>query len=1218
MGSKISTIMEEKKFNAGKIINQEITEEVKDSYLAYAMSVIVSRALPDVRDGMKPVHRRILYAMHDLGLYPSARFRKSAAVVGDVIAKYHPHGDVAVYDAMSRMAQDFSMRYMLVKGQGNFGCFTKDTKVKLTDGRDLTFGELVKENQKGKINYTYTVNNLGLISIAEIKNPRLTRKDAEIIKIILDNGEEIKCTPDHRFMLKNKGYKEAQYLSIGESLMPLYQKLSEKTDRLNRDGYVLICQSKTNEWVPAHHLADNYNLTNKIYSKNTGRVRHHIDFNKLDNNPDNIVRMHWQDHWQTHYNNASVLHQNEEYRLKIAEGRKKFWSNPENREKYSDRISKKNKENWKNLEYRERMKKFLSEVNKDYIKNHPEKRIELSKRATKTLKNLWQDPKYRDFMREKIIKGNKNHTTNKTGKLKFLNICKEAIRQFSILSKENYNKSKNNIYNYKAAPLWETGLEKYFQNNPDLVRQEINNNHKVVRIEKISRKEDVYDLTIDGTHNFCLAAGVFVHNSIDGDAPAAMRYTEAKLAAISVELLADIEKDTVDFQDNYDGTRQEPKLLPTKVPQLLLNGTDGIAVGMATKIPPHNLTEVMNALAFLIDNPKCECEELLQFVQGPDFPTGGIIYNQKDIVHAYTNGRGPMVTRAKTEISEIKSGYFQIVITEIPFQVNKSSLIEKIAELVTDKRIEGIKDVRDESDKEGLRIAIDLKSDAYPQKILNNLFKFTDLQKTFHLNMLALVDGLQPQVLTLKEVLEQFLLHRRQVVVRRTKFDLKKAQDRAHILEGLKKALDQIDAVIKTIRASETKEIAHKALVEKFKLTPIQATAILEMRLQTLAGLERKKIEDELDEKMQLIKELESILKSEKKVSDIIKKELVEVKDKYGDERRTKIVKSAIGEFKEEDLIPSEEAIIILTQEGYIKRISTDTWRTQSRGGKGVTGMATKEEDVVDISLACNTHDGLLFFTNKGKVYQSKTYEIPEGSRTSKGRAVVNFLNLGAGEKVSSILSLKEKKGKHEVEKYILLSTKNGIIKKTTIEDFDNVRRTGIVAIGLKDNDTLSWVKTTSGNDEIILVTAKGIAIRFSEKDVRPMGRSASGVTGIKLKKGDEIVGMGVINDKSKEEKAKLLVIMEKGYGKQTDIKEYKKQKRGGSGIKTANITDKTGQIIAAKILKAEEKDLIAISQQGQVIRTPLGTVSVLGRATQGVRVMKLESGDKIASVTCI
>lgn len=818
---------EEKKFNVGKIINQEITEEVKDSYLAYAMSVIVSRALPDVRDGMKPVHRRILYAMHDLGLYPSAKFRKSAAVVGDVIAKYHPHGDAAVYDAMSRMAQDFSMRYMLVRGQGNFG-------------------------------------------------------------------------------------------------------------------------------------------------------------------------------------------------------------------------------------------------------------------------------------------------------------------------------------------------------------------------------------------------------SIDGDMPAAMRYTEAKLATLSVELLADIEKDTVDFQDNYDGTRQEPKVMPTKVPQLLLNGTDGIAVGMATKIPPHNLTEVMDALAFLIDNPKCEGEELLQFVQGPDFPTGGIIYNQKDIVHAYTNGRGPMVVRAKTEILELKNGHFQIVITEIPFQVNKSSLIEKIAELVTEKRIEGIKDVRDESDKEGLRIAIDLKGDAYPQKILNNLFKFTDLQKTFHLNMLALIDGLQPQVLTLKEVLEQFLLHRKQVVIRRTKFDLRKAQDRAHILEGLKKALDHIDAVIKTIRSSDTKEVAHKALVEKFKLTPIQATAILDMRLQTLAGLERKKIEDELDEKLVLIKELESILKSEKKVSDIIKKEMEEVKEKYGDERRTKIVKSAIGEFKEEDLIPSEEAIIILTQEGYIKRIGTDTWRTQSRGGKGVTGMATKEEDVVDISLACNTHDGLLFFTNKGKVYQSKAYEIPEGSRTSKGRAVVNFLNLGTGEKVSSILTLKEKKGKHEVEKYILLSTKNGIIKKTAIEDFDNVRRTGIVAIGLKDDDALSWVKTTSGNDEIILVTAKGIAIRFSEKDVRPMGRSASGVTGIKLKKGDEIVGMDVINDKSKEEKAKLLVIMEKGYGKQTDIKEYKKQKRGGSGIKTANITDKTGPIIAAKILKIEEKDLIAISQKGQVIRTPLGTVSVLGRATQGVRVMKLESGDKIASVTCI
>ena len=820
--------MADNKFELGKIVNQEITEEVKDSYLAYAMSVIVSRALPDVRDGLKPVHRRILYAMHDLGLYPSARFRKSAAVVGDVIAKYHPHGDVAVYDAMSRMAQDFSMRYMLVRGQGNFG-------------------------------------------------------------------------------------------------------------------------------------------------------------------------------------------------------------------------------------------------------------------------------------------------------------------------------------------------------------------------------------------------------SIDGDFPAAMRYTEAKLAPLATEILADIEKDTVDFQDNYDGTRQEPKLMPTKIPQLLLNGTDGIAVGMATKIPPHNLTEVMDALVFVIDNPECDSEELLQFIQGPDFPTGGIIYNQKDIVHAYASGRGPMMVRAKTDIIEMKNGNFQIIITEIPFQVNKSSLIEKIAELVTEKKVEGIRDVRDESDKEGLRIAIDLKGDAHPQKILNNLFKYTDLQKAYHLNLLALVDGLQPQVLTLKEVLGYFLIHRKQIVVRRTKFDLKKAQDRAHILEGLKKALDRIDAVIKTIRSSETKEVAHKALVAKFKLTPIQATAILEMKLQTLAGLERKKIEDELDEKMKSIKELEAILKSDKKILDIIKKESLEIKEKYGDERRTKVVKSAIGEFKEEDLVQAEEVIILLTKEGYIKRVSPDAWRTQLRGGKGVTGMSTKEEDVVDISLTSNTHDGLLFFTNKGKFYQSKAYEIPEGSRTSKGRAIVNFLNLGPEEKIRAILSLKEKKGKHEAEKYIILSTKNGIIKKTAIEDFDNVRGSGIAAIGLKNNDSLSWVKSTSGNDEMILVTKNGIAIRFSEKDVRPMGRVASGVTGIRLKKGDEVVGMDVIqSSKLKAQSSKLLVVMENGYGKQTDIKEYKKQKRGGSGIKTANITAKTGAIIDARIMSGEEKDLIAISEKGQVIRTPIGSVSVLGRATQGVRVMKLDAGDKVASVACI
>jgi len=583
-----------------KIESRGITEELKESYLDYAISVIVSRALPDVRDGLKPVHRRILWAMWDMGLQPNTKSKKSANVVGEVLGKYHPHGDISVYDAMVRLAQDFSMRYPLIQGQGNWGCFTKDTKIKLTDGRDSSFEELIQEFNQGKRNYTYTINSLGLISIAEIRNPRLTRKNAEIIKIILDNGEEIKCTPNHLFMLKDGVYKEAQNLKSTNSLMPFYQKFSEKTDRLNKEGYVLIYQPKKKEWTPVHHLADNYNLNVGKYRKNAGRVRHHLDFNKLNNNPDNITRMQWGEHWRTHSEHASELHKIKDYRQKIAAGRKNYLDRPEIKAKYSKLLSERNLKNWQNSEYREKMRQFLSQVNKEYIKNNPEKRAELSARATKTLKRLWQAPKYRSFMHEKIIKGNKNHETNKTGKLKFLNICEEILGQNLELNERNYEAIRNKIYLYGAATLWQTGLNKYFQNNADLIRQEINQNHKVIRIEKLSQKEEVYDLTIDDTHNFCLAAGIFVHNSIDGDSAAAMRYTEAKLAKISSELLVDIEKETVDWQPNYDNNRMEPKVLPSRLPNLLINGTSGIAVGMATSIPPHNLGEIADATKYLI------------------------------------------------------------------------------------------------------------------------------------------------------------------------------------------------------------------------------------------------------------------------------------------------------------------------------------------------------------------------------------------------------------------------------------------------------------------------------------------------------------------------------------------------------------------------------------------------------------------------------------------
>jgi DNA gyrase subunit A len=814
-----------KEYKDGQINPRLITDEVKQSYLDYAMSVIVSRALPDVRDGLKPVHRRILYAMWEMGLKHTAKLRKSAAVVGEVLGKYHPHGDSAVYDTMVRLAQDFSMRYPLVRGQGNFG-------------------------------------------------------------------------------------------------------------------------------------------------------------------------------------------------------------------------------------------------------------------------------------------------------------------------------------------------------------------------------------------------------SLDGDSPAAMRYTEAKLAAIAEEMLIDIDKDTVDFIPNYDGVYDEPVVLPAKLPQLLLNGSMGIAVGMATNIPPHNLNELVDGIVHLIDNPEASVDDLLQFIKGPDFPTGGIIYNAKDIREAYATGRGKVTTRAKVDIVETKAGAFHIVVSEITYATNKASLIEKIADLVKEAKIAGIKDLRDESDKDGVRIVIELKKEAYPQKVLNQLYSHTDLQKNFNFNMLALVNGIEPQILNLKSILEHYITHRETVVTRRTQYELAKAKERAHILEGLKKALDHIDEVIAVIKKSPTREIAHQNLMKKFKLSDRQASAILEMRLQTLAGLERKKIEDELKEKLKLIARLEALLKSRKKILGVVKDELLELRNKYGDERRTKVIRSGIGEFTQEDLIPNEEAIITLSEDGYIKRMNPSVYRVQKRGGKGVIGATTREGDAIAQVTSIETHDNLMFFTNTGKVFQTKAYEIPESSRTSKGQAIVNFLQLAQGEKITAMIALNAKEDGY---KYLFMTTANGTIKKTKIEDFDNVRRSGLIAITLEKGDTLGWVKPTIGTDQVIITTSSGQAIRFKETDVRSMGRSAAGVRGIKLHSGDMVVGMDVIPKDQKD--CQLLILTESGFGKRSEVRHYKIQKRGGSGIRTVKITPKTGKLVGAQVMrKGEEEgaDIIATSEKGTIIRVPLKSVPVLSRVTQGVRVMRPQASDKVGSFTIL
>ncbi|MEA3296065.1 MAG: DNA gyrase subunit A, partial [Patescibacteria group bacterium] len=827
--------MEDKSKEIGYIKERKIIDEMEESYINYAMSVIVSRALPDVRDGLKPVHRRILFTMHNMGLVHSAKFRKSATVVGDTMGKYHPHGDMAIYDSLVRMAQDFSLRYPLIKPQGNFG-------------------------------------------------------------------------------------------------------------------------------------------------------------------------------------------------------------------------------------------------------------------------------------------------------------------------------------------------------------------------------------------------------SIDNDPAAASRYTECKLSKIGEAMLKNIEKDTVDFRDNYDATRKEPIVLPSPLPQLLLNGSLGIAVGMATNIPPHNLSELIDAIVYLIDNPKADTSDLFKFVKGPDFPGAGIIFNQKQIIEAYSQGKGPIEARGKVEVVEGKKQKSYILITEIPYQVQKSALVKQIATLSQDKKIIGIRDIRDESDRNGMRIVIELQRDAFPQKIINRLYKFTDLQKIFHLNMLALVDGIQPKVLSLKDVLAYYLEHKREVVIRKIKFNLKKAKQRAHILEGLHKCLADIDAVIRIIKKSKNREDAQINLMKKFKLSEIQATAILETKLAALAQLERAKIEDELKEKKRIIKELTAILNSPSKIKAVVKKELLEAKEAFGDKRRTKVVIQKIGEIAEEDLIPQEDAIITLTRGGYIKRINPSVYKIQKRGGKGIMGMKTVGDDIVEHFIPCQTHDALLFFTDSGKVFKILAYEIPEGTRVAKGRGLLNFLDISQDDKILSILSLprdfkkQDKKNKDAEVKYLAMATKNGVIKKTELKDFENVRKTGLIAIKLKKGDELRSVCESSGADEVILVTKNGQSVKFDEKEIRPMGRGSSGNRGIRLKKDDELVEMNVIKKQSVKDKIRnyLLVIMENGYGKKTNIKEYRLQSRGGSGTKTANITAKTGSIKAAKLLSGEEEDLIVISEQGQIIRTSISSIPLLSRSTQGVRIIRLNEKDKVVSVACM
>ncbi len=705
---------------------------------------------------------------------------------------------------------------------------------------------------------------------------------------------------------------------------------------------------------------------------------------------------------------------------------------------------------------------------------------------------------------------------------------------------------------------------------------------------------------VDGQGNF---------GSMDGDPPAAERYTEARMARAAEDLLGDIEKETVDFVDTYDGERKEPSVLPAKLPNLLLNGQMGIAVGMATNIPPHNLNEVADAIIAQIDKPDITLDEVMEHIKGPDFPTGGVVYGHDSIRTAFATGRGGVVVRGVAEIEEASKGRQRIVISEVPYTVSPASLLVKVADLYKDKKISGIADVRDESARGQVRLVIDLKKDAYPKKLLNQLYKLTPLQLTFHYNMLALVDGIQPRILGLQDIISEYIKHRQIVVRRRTEYELRKARERAHILEGLKIALDHIDEVIKVIRASQTVEEAQTNLVDKFKLTDIQAQAILAMQLRRLTGLQRKEIEDELTELLKLIEKLQGILADEKKILKVIKDELLAAKKQFGDERRTKIVPQELNKMSDEDLVPDEQVVVTLTSANYVKRCSIADYKRQGRGGKGRRGMSTREEDVIEHVVNASTHDFLLFFTNRGRVFRIKTYEVPAASLNAKGVAIVNLLQLQPEEKVSSVINI----SKQDKAANLFMCTVRGVVKKTPFEQYQNVRSTGLIAINLDDGDELKWIRMTTGDDEILISTAQGQAIRFHERDVRPMGRVSRGVRGIRLRSGDQVIGMDTVKKGSD-----IFVISKYGYGKKTKVDQFTPHARGGVGIRSAVVNTKTGDLVGVKTLTDESQEIIIISHHGQTIRLGLKNIPSLGRATQGVRIMRLNDGDSVASLALV
>lgn len=1243
--------LEKEKKEEGHLIPINIEDEMRESYMSYAMSVIVGRALPDVRDGLKPVHRRVLFAMHELSNTHNKPYKKSARVVGDVIGKYHPHGDAAVYDTIVRMAQDFSLRYPLVDGQGNFGsidgdppaamryCVTGETLI-LTEKGIMPI-EKVSKGPESKIDLN-VLNYQG-------KNVKASKffdsGKHSIIKMITSNGYELKGSYNHPVLcwgLNGKGAPGLKWKTLNNIKTDDHVVIVRNSHLFNKNGNNLTSFVPQNALYKTLKLPKKMNenlafLLGALVSEGSFHQKQ-IVFNNQDlefyNKVKNII--------ESEFKGTKL------YERKIKGKCSELSLYHGKAVKFLENIGLSNVKSDKKeipfivlLSNRKIIRKFLIALfeGDGSVIFHTDKR-----HGGKVIEIVYNSKSYKLIKQLKILLLNFGIVTTapykdkRNGCYKLLISGRENIKRFkdnigffskkknAILSKisevndgrmsktdsipflndylrANYRKEfikKNNLDRYNKLESNFNSIKNILEPEDNALVNWIMENRflfdQVKRIERLNKKEKVYSLRVNSACHSFIANGFVNHN------------TEIRMSKIADEFLDDIAKETVDFVPNYDESTHEPVLLPCKAPNLLINGSSGIAVGMATNIPPHNVSEVIDGTVLLIDKPDATIDELIKKVPAPDFPTAGIINGREGVLSAYKTGRGIIQIRGVADIIPYgKQDREAIVITEIPYQVNKARLIERIAELVKFKKMEGISDIRDESDRDGLRVVIELKKEASSSVILNQLYKNTSLQSTFGIIMLAIVNK-EPRVLNLKEVLYQFILHRKNIVTKRCIFELKKAQARLHIVEGLKTALEHLDEVITIIKKAKDAPTAKENLIKRFSFSSIQAQAILDMRLQRLTGLERQKLLDEYKELNKAIAELKKILADEKLIYEIIKEELLELKNKYGDDRKTKIMEKASVDFKVEDLIKDEEMVVTVTHSGYIKRIPAKTYRAQGRGGRGVTGMGTKEEDFVSNMFVATNHNYIMFFTNHGRAHWLKVYELPEVGRSSRGKAIVNLINIVKGEKLAAILPVTE----YKESLYIVMATERGVIKKTDLMAYSRPRAGGIIAISLDENDNLIGADITNGQEEIFLTTAEGKSIRFNEKDVRAVGRSARGVRGINVGDKDKVVGMEIL-----EGEGTILTVTEKGYGKRTEIVAYRSQSRGGKGIITMKTTDKNGLVIGTLSAKQDD-ELMIVTNKGKLIRTHMKNVPVIGRSTQGVKVIRIDAGERVEAIELI